>query len=434
MVSSRDDEYYDVERVPRSNQNQNIGPKIQVPTLQILCYPKYKYVCWQSLGIGAIACLTLLVATVFFNAGNTDENILEQASSKTQKLYDATTFDQLSGDLLGGLEKAMDNSVDNKVRSFMAAPSLAAVPVPHLSVGNHRLLPFDPHPYVTQTQLERLLAEKRELERKRESILRTLRMRREAAAAKAAKDAAELDQVRLERAVTEAKKRQLEQAQRAARAAASRLREAAIAKKLAIHAAAVAANRQRELEEMSLEHTKEAIHVATAEDVQDSADDVQYQQDKSVVDSKLQNYLAQERDILHKIAAAEKVAAHGGQWPEEGLPHSQAEPKRISMKETDPNAGKAGARTQVVSFKTRATEQLHQVSDPTGSSGVEDDVIKSIVKTMKENKMQLANDEAETVQLAKQQRELSGNMRELRAADRRLTKELVHAELQRSHI
>jgi hypothetical protein len=379
----------------------------------------------QSIAIGSLACVTLIIASVFLSTQENNSISLVQAPAKTQKLYDATTFDQLSGDLLGGLEKAMDNSVDNKVRSFMAAPSLAAVPVPHVSVGYHRLLPFDPHPYVTQTQLERLLSEKRELERKRESILRTLRMRREAAAAKAAKDAAELDQVRLERAVTEAKKRQLEQAQRAARAAAARLREAAVAKKLAIHAAAVAAHRQNELEEMSLANTKEAMHVAKAEEVQDSSDDMQYQQDKSVVDSKLQHYLSQERDLLHKIAAAEKVAAHGGQWPAEGMPLSRAAPKRVFV---------AGTANDVVTVSKKShTEQLQQVPGVAAKArgGVENTVIDSIVRTMKDNKFKLAHDNIEAQNLGKEQQNLIRQMSELRAADRRLTKELVHAELQR---
>jgi hypothetical protein len=379
----------------------------------------------QSIAIGSLACVTLIIASVFLATQENNSDALIQVPAKTQKLYDATTFDQLSGDLLGGLEKAMDNSVDNKVRSFMAAPSLAAVPVPHVSVGYHRLLPFDPHPYVTQTQLERLLSEKRELERKRESILRTLRMRREAAAAKAAKDAAELDQVRLERAVTEAKKRQLEQAQRAARAAAARLREAAVAKKLAIHAAAVAAHRQSELEEMSLANTKEAMHVAKAEEVQDSADDMQYQQDKSVVDSKLQHYLAQERDLLHKIAAAEKVAAHGGQWPAEGMPQSRTAPKRVF---------EAGTADAVMTAATKGhTEQLQQISHGAAKTGggVENTVIDSIVRTMKSNKLKLAHDNVEAQDLGKEQQNLIRQMSELRAADRRLTKELVHAELQR---
>jgi hypothetical protein len=382
----------------------------------------------QSIAIGSLACLILVIASVFLVTQESHSISLSQVPAKTQKLYDATTFDQLSGDLLGGLEKAMDNSVDNKVRSFMAAPSLAAVPVPHVSVGYHRLLPFDPHPYVTQTQLERLLSEKRELERKRESILRSLRMRREAAAAKAAKDAAELDQVRLERAVTEAKKRQLEQAQRAARAAAARLREAAVAKKLAIHAAAVAAHRQNELEEMSLANTKEAMHVAKAEEVQDSSDDMQYQQDKSVVDSKLQHYLAQERDLLHKIAAAEKVAAHGGQWPADGMPRSRAAPKRVFAE------GRAGAAVDQMSVSKKSqTEQLQQISDVKANArgGVENTVIDSIVRTMKSNKVKLAHDNVEAQDLGKEQQSLIRQMSELRAADRRLTKELVHAELQR---
>eukprot|EP00291_Cryptomonas_curvata_P019606 CAMPEP_0172172600 /NCGR_PEP_ID=MMETSP1050-20130122/12540_1 /TAXON_ID=233186 /ORGANISM="Cryptomonas curvata, Strain CCAP979/52" /LENGTH=411 /DNA_ID=CAMNT_0012844165 /DNA_START=57 /DNA_END=1292 /DNA_ORIENTATION=- len=408
MVSSCDDEIIDISRAQRSNGWFNLR--------------------LQSIAIGSLACVTLVIASVFLATQENPAISLNQVPAKTQKLYDATTFDELSGDLLGGLEKAMDNSVDNKVRSFMAAPSLAAVPVPHVSVGYHRLLPFDPHPYVTQTQLERLLSEKRELERKRESILRTLRMRREAAAAKAAKDAAELDQVRLERAVTEAKKRQLEQAQRAARAAAARLREAAVAKKLAIHAAAVAAHRQNELEEMSLANTKEAMHVAKAEEVQDSADDMQYQQDKSVVDSKLQHYLAQERDLLHKIAAAEKVAAHGGQWPADGMPRSQAAPKRVFVQEM------AGAAVdEVPASKKSQTEQLQQVSNVKANArgGIENTVIDSIVRTMKNNKLKLAHDNVEAQDLGKEQQSLIRQMSELRAADRRLTKELVHAELQR---
>jgi len=263
-------------------------------------------------------------------------------------------------------------------------------------------------------------------------------MRREAAAAKAAKDAAELDQVRLERAVTEAKKRQLEQAQRAARAAAARLREAAVAKKLAIHAAAVAANRQKELEEMSLDNTNEARHVAKAEEVQDSADDIQYQQDKSVVDSKLQHYLAQERDLLHKIAAAEKVAAHGGQWPADGLPKTRAEPKRVFLAggDSDLHAAEHGAsRSQLpaVSNVMGRTPELHETSGKGHArSEVENEVIASIVKTMKTNKMQLADDTAEVHELGSKQQILIRKMRELRSADHRLAKELVHAELQRS--
>jgi hypothetical protein len=39
----------------------------------------------------------------------------------------------------------------------------------------------------------------------------------------------------------------------------------------------------------------------------DASDDMQYQQDKSAVDARLQFYLKQERDLLHKIAAVEKV-------------------------------------------------------------------------------------------------------------------------------
>jgi hypothetical protein len=182
-------------------------------------------------------------------------------------------FEQLSTNLLSGLERAMDSSVDTKVKAFMKTPaaakseqlmqmdSMPRAPMPAIG-GYHRLLPFDPHPFVSDTQLDRLLAEKRELQRKREAILRTLRMRRQAAAARAAKDATELDKIRLERAVAAAKQRQLEHAERAARAAASKMREAAIAKQEAMHAAQVAASRQRELEYMDAISHARAVHAA----------------------------------------------------------------------------------------------------------------------------------------------------------------------------
>ncbi len=164
--------------------------------------------------IGAVACATLVAAPMLLSSYEPAPAALEQAN-----------FEKLSANLLSGLQSAMDMSVDSKVQQFMSAPRGAPmVPVPAMQ-GYHRLLPFDPHPYVTQTQLDRLLAEKRELEHKREAIIRTLRLRREAAAAKAAKDAANLDRIRLQRAVTAAKKRQLEMAQRAARAAAQEMQQ-----------------------------------------------------------------------------------------------------------------------------------------------------------------------------------------------------------------
>jgi hypothetical protein len=255
-------------------------------------------------------------------------------------------LEEKAAGLLGGLEQAMDSSVDAKVHALstkahakartqeLADGGLNPSSASSLS-GYHRLLPFDPHPYVTQTQLDRLLAEKRELSSKRESILRSLRIRRQAAAAKAAKDAAQMDRIRLERAVAAAKKRQMESAERAARAASMEMKSAAIAKQQAIHASKVAAARQGELEHMSAVNEDQQRQMAEVDSQENSAADMQYQQDKNTVDSKLQGYLAQERDLLHKIAAAEAVAQHGGQWPAEGMPTSSVasrQPQQLAMR------------------------------------------------------------------------------------------------------
>jgi hypothetical protein len=360
--------------------------------------------------IGAVACATLVAAPMLLNSYQSAPAELEQAN-----------FEKLSANLLSGLQSAMDTSVDSRVQQFMSAPRGApTVPVPAMQ-GYHRLLPFDPHPYVTQTQMDRLLAEKRELEHKREAILRTLRLRREAAAAKAAKDAANLDRIRLQRAVTAAKKRQLEMAQRASRAAAQEMKQAAIAKEQAMHAAEVAEARQKELAYMSSENEQQSERAAEMANQEDAANDMQYQQDKSAVDEKLQAYLLQEKDLLHKIAAAEKVAAHGGQWPAEGMP------KAIS-----PYTAQMGARNiQLgVGYPGAAQQSLAQRRS-SGASKVQSEMVKSIESAVDDNKHAIAKDTREAMRLSKQSSTIMDQIQQLRANDDRLSKELVQAELKR---
>eukprot|EP00286_Rhodomonas_abbreviata_P002640 CAMPEP_0181347206 /NCGR_PEP_ID=MMETSP1101-20121128/33756_1 /TAXON_ID=46948 /ORGANISM="Rhodomonas abbreviata, Strain Caron Lab Isolate" /LENGTH=381 /DNA_ID=CAMNT_0023459407 /DNA_START=58 /DNA_END=1203 /DNA_ORIENTATION=- len=350
----------------------------------------------QFLAIGALACAALVAAPFLVGSSN-KEIALEQKAS----------FSKLSGDLLGGLEQAMDSSVDSRVKAFIAAPRAAgSIPVTQMT-GHHNLLPFDPHPYVTQTQLDRLLAEKRELERKREAILRTLRIRRQAAAAKAAKDAAALDKIRLERAVVAAKKKQLESAQRAARAAAHEMQEAAVAKQQAMHAASVAAARQRELNYMSTVNKEHADAAAQADTAQNAADDMQYQQDKSAVDSKLAHYLAQEKDLLRKIAAAEKVAQHGGKWPAEGMPLSA------------PPAAAAASHPQQLSAAGERRK------------GVEQTVMTTLAGAMQRNERQEEADERAAQQLHSKYSALTSRVQSLQSADERLKREMVDAELKR---
>jgi len=333
-------------------------------------------------------------------------------------------LEEQAAGLLGGLEKAMDASVDKKVHSLkLKAPAKARTqelddggldPSPAASSlsGYHRLLPFDPHPYVTQTQLDRLLAEKRELQSKREAILRTLRIRRQAAAAKAAKDAAEMDRIRLERAVAAAKKKQMESAERAARAAALEIKNAAIAKQQAIHAAKVAAARQAELQHMSMVNEEQQRQMAEVDSQENAAADMQYQQDKNAVDTKLQGYLAQERDLLHKIAAAESVAQHGGKWPEGGMPAVTA----TAMAADEP---------QQLAARGRGA----RVTQADGGSGVEGEMIESIATAVQSNKVALAKDAAEMQEMQAKQGTIGGQMSQLRQNDRRLSKELVEAEM-----
>jgi len=367
----------------------------------------------QLAAIGAVACATLVVAPMLLSSYDAGAASVELDQAKTEKL---------SANLLGGLQNQMDTAVDSRVQQFMSAPRGApTVPIPAMQ-GYHKLLPFDPHPYVTQTQLDRLLAEKRELQHKREAILRTLRLRREAAAAKAAKDASNLDRIRLQRAVTAAKKRQLEMAQRASRAAAQEMKQAAVAKQQAIHAAAVAESRQKQLAYMSSENEKQAEIAAEMSDQEDAANDMQYQQDKSAVDAKLQAYMLQEKDLLHKIAAAEKVAAHGGQWPAEGMP------KSIS-----PYTAQMGARNIQLGVGHPGAGQQSLALKPSASAQVQSELVESIAHAVKQNKQAISKDTNEAMQLSAQSGKIMDQIQQLRANDQRLSKEMVQAELKRVH-
>ena len=335
------------------------------------------------------------------------------------------SFEKLSSNALSGLQKSMDASIDSHVQQFMAAPrGSASVPIPAMQ-GYHKLLPFDPHPYVTQTQMDRLLAEKRELEHKREAILRTLRLRREAAAAKAAKDAANLDRIRLQRAVMAAKKRQLEMAQRASRAAAQEMKQAAISKQQAMHAAAVAEARQKELMYMSDENARQAQQAAKMSDAEDAAGDMQYQQDKSAVDAKLQAYMLQEKDLLHKIAAAEKVAAHGGQWPAEGMPVSIS-PYTAQMRARNIQLGVGSTQA---SSAPASGQALAQQAKPV--SKVQTALLHSIQAAVAENKQAISKDMTEAMQLSAQSGKIMDQIEQLRSDDKRLTQEMVQAEIKR---
>ena len=364
--------------------------------------------------LGALACATLVVAPMMLNSFESSSVELEQAAD----------FQKLSANLLSGLQNAMDSAVDSRVQQFMSAPRGApTVPVPAMQ-GYHRLLPFDPHPYVTQTQLDRLLAEKRELEHKREAILRTLRLRREAAAAKAAKDAANLDRIRLQRAVTAAKKRQLEMAERASRAAAQQMQEAAVAKQMAMHAAAVAESRQKELAYMSAENEKQAETAAEMSNQEDAADDMQYQQDKSAVDAKLQAYLLQEKDLLHKISAAEKVAAHGGQWPAEGMPKTISPyTAQMGANQIQLGVGYSNIPPQPPSIATMSG----LAQRPSASS----EIAQSIESAVEQNKQAIRKDTREALSLSQKSSQMVAQIQQLRANDERLTKELIQAELKR---
>ena len=144
-----------------------------------LLLPPHPPLLLQLLAIAAVACVTLIAAPMLSSVADSGPVSLAAAGGKV---------DSLSSSILGGLEKAMDSSVDTKVKAVLKSPAareqaLSQLPAASASsaeapkaareqqlmlqqpyhrampvtaaAGYHRLLPFDPHPYVTHTQLDR---------------------------------------------------------------------------------------------------------------------------------------------------------------------------------------------------------------------------------------------------------------------------------------
>ena len=149
---------------------------------------------------------------------------------------------------------------------------------------------------------------------------------------------------------------------------------------------------------------------------------MQYQQDKSAVDAKLQAYMLQEKDLLHKIAAAEKVAAHGGQWPAEGMP------KSIS-----PYTAQMGATNIQLGVGHPGAGQQSLAQKPSASAQVQSELVESIANAVKQNKQAISKDTNEAMQLSEQSSKIMDQIQQLRANDQRLAHEMVQAELKRVH-
>jgi hypothetical protein len=144
-------------------------------------------------------------------------------------------------------------------------------------------------------------------------------------------------------------------------------------------------------------------------------------QDKSLVDAKLQGYLSQERDLLHKIAAVEQVARHGGRWPEGGMPKESAMPIpnfAMSQKGDAPQLAEQQQQQQ----------QAHGVSNE--DTAARKAMVKTIMGAVEKNEEEIKAGEAKQERLEGEMKAEDGRMKSLQATDARLEREIEQAQQQ----
>ena len=140
-------------------------------------------------------------------------------------------------------------------------------------------------------------------------------------------------------------------------------------------------------------------------------------QDKSLVDAKLQGYLSQERDLLHKIAAVEQVARHGGRWPEGGMPKDSAMPTpnfAMSEKGDAPQLAQAQQQPRGASSDSAARKAM----------------VKTIMGAVEKNEEAIKEGEAKQERLEGEMKAEDGRMKSLQATDARLEREIEQAQQQ----
>jgi len=358
----------------------------------------------------------------------------ERAEGETQlmqvsKLHIAgkkDSYDGISSGLMGSLETAMDQSIDNKVNAFLSAPAIGSIPIPEMGpvVGGGGQGAFIPNAYkdeyidkaATHSYLSKLSAQKRQLEREKMKLMVDLRAQHKATEIEAARDSISYNEEHLARAQEIAKFRQAHQAQQAARAMAKKMREATIAKQTYIHAEAVADARIYALDAMVHEtngyghfiakskssaaqqlsavthaapaHSAAAKPTATAKpdaavakpDAAAAAEGgdkmgVSVQREDAKKGTKLYHYLQQQKELEAKIHAAERAA------------------------------------------KTKTRLAANAAAQPSHSSRVQSTFIKSIAMALYDNKQAIKKDEGAASHLKKKQRALYASMKALKHSD-----------------
>ena len=166
---------------------------------------------------------------------------------------DALLAGDEDGSILGGLEAAIDDSIDSKVNGYLSLPQMSSMPIPcdqsRACGGVNWWEGADIH-RGELTYLDKLQKQQQEKEERKEKILRNLRIERNIAAETAAKGMLSMEKSQLQSAVQGAEQRVSEEAQKWDRLSSASLHEASVAQDYAVHMANAAFEHNKEMNGM----------------------------------------------------------------------------------------------------------------------------------------------------------------------------------------
>jgi len=386
-----------------------------------------------AIALVAVSCAVTMAAAQLRQRAAGASVLLQ--TSKLDVAGSKESYSGISSGLMGSLEKAMDQSIDNKVNSFLSAPAIGSIPVPQMGSvaagGGHG--EFIPKAYqdeyldkaATHSYLSKLSAQKRQLEREKQKLMSDLRARHKATATQAAQDSIAFNEEHLARAREIAQFRLAQQAQQAARAMAKKMREATIAKQTYIHAEAVADSRVNALDAMVHETNGYGHFIAkpkssTAQQLSAAS----RPHGAAHVAAALANHAAADKSAANSVAGAKGGDKKGGSVRREDakkgtkLYHYLQQQKELEAK---------------ISAAERAAKKKTQLAaegsvQPSHASKVQSTFIRSIAEALFDNKQAIKKDESAAAHLKTKQQALYASMKALKHSDKLLFQKVNTAD------
>ena len=288
-----------------------------------------------------------------------------------------------------------------------------------------------PHEGYKPGYMDHLIDQKKKLEAEKEELVRKLRAERNMAAQEAAIDSNILHAQRLERALHQAKQRQLEKVKAAVNRAAAEMHRATVAKQYSVHAKAVAMARIRQLKRMIRDAKNQPELISTHGVRGRNARDTPV---VAVGTAKPVAAVVKLRSVHHKRpvsgstsvpVTAQKGATKATLATDGGLNESG---DSSAAKLTALDAQEAQLQAKIAQVKRAAARARAKAGGKHESplASAEQKLISSMAKTLVNNERQLRADRESQAQLSSQEVKLSASMQALVHRNAGLSKALHH--------